>query len=159
MNRTTILAVLGLAAAALLAVLPEDAAAGGWHRAYARGYYAGAYGAPAYPCSTCYRGHGHAYPYSGWGYGAGYGGWATANPPYYHRGSLYSAGYRPSYSYGLYAPVRYEAAYAPYGYSPVSAGYDYAPYVAGPTSTINVAPTYTAPYGAYGYSSVGCGCN
>ena len=167
MSRYTILAAMGLLAATLLAVQPEEASAGGRHRAYARGYYSGYYGYGPAAYSTAYRGGGWGYGYSGWGYGAGYGGWASTNYPYYHHGSLYYSGYRPSYSYGLYSsigygyggPVGYQAAYAPYGYSVQSSGYDYAPYVAGPISTINVAPIYGAPYGAYGYSSVGCGCH
>lgn len=156
MNRTTLLAAMGVMAAALLTVLPENADAGGWHRAYARSYYSSYYGYPGYGYSTGYRGY--SYPYSGWGYGVGYGGWATTSTPFYSHGSLYYAGYRPSYSYGLYRPVGYQAGYAPYGYGPASSGYDYAPYIAGPTAAINVVPTYTAPYGAYGYSSVGCPC-
>lgn len=169
MNRYSIVAAIGLVAVLLVSMQTNEADAGGRHRAYGHGYYSGCYDC-GYGYTTGYRGHGYgagygysSYPYSGWGYGAGYGGWATGYP-YYHHGSLYRGGYRPSYSYGLYnsvgysAPVAYQAGYAPYGYSNMSSGYDYAPYVAGPVSTINAAPTYTAPYGAFGYSSVGCPC-
>jgi len=170
MSRYTLLAAFGLVAAAMLSLHTEEVNAGHRHRAYGYGYYSGYYGGYGYGYpgyATGYRGvsvgYG-AYPYSGWGYGSGYGGWATTSRPYYHHGSLYRGGYRPSYSYGLYqsigyaGPIGYQAGYAPYGYSTMSSGYDYAPYVASPLSTINTAPVYTAPYGAYGYSAVGCGC-
>jgi|GEM_PF-1747687 hypothetical protein len=170
MNRIFRLASLAVVGLMMTASSVELAEAGGWHRAYGRGYYAGYYGGvPGYNYSTAYRGEANSYLYSsvGWGYGAGYGGWGTTTYPYYHRGSLYSGGYRPSYSYGIYnplpyaAPVGYQASYAPYGYSTVSSGYDYAPYVVTPLSTINTAPTYNAsysgvPYGAFGYSACGC---
>jgi len=164
MRRSFLLAAMGLMIW-IVTVETKTVEAGGFQRAYGRGYYAnyyGGYGGTG-PYTTGYRGTSPEYGYSssGWGYGTGYGGWSTPSAPFHH-GSMYSGGYRPSYSYGLYNsagyayPVTYQPSYAPYGYSTARGGYDYAPYVADPMSTINIAPTYSARYGEFGYHSVGC---